>query len=445
MDLVRACLARIERFQPELCAFTTVDAEGALAQARAAEEEIGRGRWRGPLHGIPIALKDLIDVAGEPTTGGSAVFDGRVPPHDADVTARLRAAGAVFLGKLNLHELAYGASSVGGRFGTVRNVWRQELTAGGSSSGSATAVAAGLCFGAVGSDTGGSIRQPAAFANVVGFKPGYGRVSLRGVIPLSAYNDHVGPMTRTALDAAHMLRAMAGYDPDDPTSVDRPVPDYAAALEDAVTGKARRPRLGVARAHFFETLDPVMAPVLEAALRALAEVTASPRDVAVPAYLDNTVFRAEIWAFHRGRVATMPERFLPDTLRRIRTGEDIDAPTYIAKRREMDELRRSAIKVFDEVDLFVTPTSAAQAFDISDPRLDFDALRAAELGTLRNTRPFNALGWPALTIPCGFTADGLPVGLQIVGPPGGEDAVLALAHAYQQRTDWHERRPPLGR
>lgn len=436
VDLARACLERIERLDGELNAFITVTGERALADAGSAEREIAAGRWRGPLHGVPIALKDLIDTEGVRTTGASGVFEDRVPERDAHVTARLRAAGAVVLGKLNLHELAYGASSRVSRFGPVQNPWSPGHTAGGSSSGSAVAVATGMCYGAVGSDTGGSIRQPAAFANVVGLKPTYGLVSTRGVIPLSAYNDHVGPMTRTALDAALMLQVMAGYDPGDVTSAELAVPDYAEAL-----GSVEGVRLGIPRAHFHEGVDAEIADALARALDVLGGLTASRREVSVPAYLDGTVFRAEIWAYHREMVARAPERYQPDTLRRIRAGEEVDAPTYIARRREMDELRRSARRVFDEVDLLIVPTSAAPPFAVAP--YGFEELRAAELATLRNTRPFNALGWPAASVPCGFSAAGLPIGMQIVGPPGGDAGVLALAHAFQQRTDWHERRPPL--
>ena len=438
VELTHACLARIDRHQPALNAFITVTGDEALAQARRAESEIRRGRWLGPLHGIPIALKDLVDTAGVLTSGGSGVFADRIPQRDAEVTRRLREAGAIFLGKLNLHELAYGASSVVGAYGSVRNPWSPNLSAGGSSSGSAVALAAGMCFGAIGSDTGGSIRQPAAFANVVGLKPTYGRVSLRGVIALSTYNDHVGPMTRTVLDAALMLQAIAGYDPEDVTSLELAVPDYAAAL-----GSTAAFRLGVARAHFFEGMDAEVGAALARALDVLAELTASQREVPVPAYNDNTVFRAEIYAYHRERVRTMPERFQPDTLRRIQGGADVDAPTFIGKRRELDELRRRGRALFDDVDLLVTPTSAALPFDVSGPPLGFDELRAAELSTLRNTRPFNALGLPALSVPCGASASGQPIGMQIVGPPGGEARVLALAHAYELRTGWHTRWPPI--
>ena len=436
--LTEACLARIERHGPALNAFITVTADGALARAREAEREVARGAWRGPLHGIPIALKDLIDTQGVRTTAASGVLEDRIPERDAPVARRLADAGAVMLGKLNMHEFAYGGSSVVSRFGPVLNPWSAAHTPGGSSSGSSVAVAAGLCYGAVGSDTGGSIRQPAAFGNIVGLKPTYGLVSIRGVIPLSVYNDHVGPMTRTVLDAALMLQVMAGYDAEDVTSVALAVPEYAAAL-----GPTVDLRLGVPRTHFQEQMDPDVKVALERALVVLSELTVLQREVEVPAYMDNTVFRAEIYAYHRETLARTPEKYQPDTLRRIMTGADVDAPAYIAKRREMDELRRSARRLFETVDLLIMPTSPVPAFPVAGLTRSFDELRAAELATLRNTRPFNALGWPAVSVPCGFTAAGLPIGMQIVGPPGGEAVVLALAHAYQQRTDWHERRPPL--
>src|SRR5688500_4434060 len=228
--LTEACLARVERHGRALNAFITVTADAALDRARAAEREVARGAWKGPLHGIPIALKDLIDTQGVRTTAASGVLEDRVPERDAPLTRRLKDAGAVLIGKLNMHEFAYGGSSVVSRFGPVQNPWSAAHTPGGSSSGSSVAVAAGLCYGAVGSDTGGSIRQPAAFGNIVGLKPTYGLVSTRGVIPLSTYNDHVGPMTRTVLDAALMLQAMAGYDPEEATSIALAIPDYAAAL-----------------------------------------------------------------------------------------------------------------------------------------------------------------------------------------------------------------------
>jgi aspartyl-tRNA(Asn)/glutamyl-tRNA(Gln) amidotransferase subunit A len=230
VELTQGCLKRIERLNPRLNAFITLTAESALAQARQAETEIQGGHWRGPLHGIPIALKDLFDTAGVPTTAASDLFKDRIPTQDGEVVRRLKDAGAVLLGKLNMHEFAYGGSSVNSYYGPVHNPWTLDHEAGGSSSGSAVAMAAGLCYGSVGSDTGGSIRQPSAYCGTVGLKPTYGRVSTRGVIPLSWLYDHVGPMTRTVADAAAMLQVLAGYDPDDANSADQPVPDYSASL-----------------------------------------------------------------------------------------------------------------------------------------------------------------------------------------------------------------------
>ena len=435
VELTRACLERIERVGPALNAFITVTADAALAEARAAESELARGRWRGPLHGIPIALKDVVDTGGVRTTAASGLFADRVPARDAEVARRLREAGAVCLGKLNMHEMAYGASSMVSRFGPVSNPWVGGYTSSGSSSGSAVAVAARLCYGAVGSDTGGSIRQPAAFCNVVGLKPTYGRVSLRGVIPLSFSNDHVGPMTRSALDAALMLQARAGYDPEDVTSIDLDVPDYAAGLT-----RTAAVRLGLPRAHFFEGLHADVEAALDAALAVLAEITSSQTEIQVPAHEDTTVFRAEIYAYHRETARRSPDLYQPDTLERIQSGADVDAPSYIEARRRIEELRRRAGGIFDGVDLLVTPTTVVPPFETSAAQTH-EELRALELVTLRNTRPFNALGLPAVSVPCGFTSGGLPIGLQITGPPGGEAGVLALGHAYQECTDWHRRRP----
>jgi len=436
VELTSACIERIERVDPALNTFITVTADAALAEARAAESELARGRWRGPLHGIPIALKDMVDTTGVRTTAASGLHAERVPVRDAEVVRRLRKAGAVCLGKLNMHELAYGASSVVSRFGPVSNPWGGGYTSGGSSSGAAVAVAARMCYGAVGSDTGGSIRQPAAFCNVVGLKPTYGRVSLRGVIPLSLSNDHVGPMTRSALDAALMLQVMAGYDPEDITSIDLDVPDYAAGL----TGTSGV-RLGLPRAHFFEGLHVDVEAALDAALAVLAEITVSQAEIQIPVHDDTTVFGAEIYASYGEAARRSPDLFQPDTLDRIRRGADVDASTYIEARRLIEELRRGASKIFDGVDLLVTPTTVVPPFETSLAQTH-EELRALELVTLRNTRPFNALGLPAVSVPCGVTSDGLPIGLQITGPAGGEEGVLAFGHAYQQRTDWHGRWPP---
>lgn len=437
VELTQACLGRIERFNPKLNAFITVTAESALTQAREAEAEIQRGHWRGPLHGIPIALKDLFDTEGVRTTAASGVFKNRIPTQDSEIVRRLKGAGAVLLGKLNMHEFAYGGSSVISYFGPVRNPWSPDHMAGGSSSGSAVAMAAGLCYGAVGSDTGGSIRQPSAYCGSVGLKPTYGRVSTRGVIPLSWLYDHAGPMTRSVADAAAMLQVLAGYDPEDSSSVDTPVPDYSAALRQNV-----RLRVGVPRAYFYEALHPDIENAMNAALSVIAKV-ASVQEIEMPASNDTTILRAEAYAYHYDSVKKNPELYQPETLKRIRSGEDVPTTAYIQARRQIDQYRRSIQKTFAAVDLLVTPTTPVPPFTISELLADMENLRTREILSLRNTRPFNILGLPAISVPCGFTRTGLPIGMQISGAPWAEANVLRLAHAYEQQTDWHTRRPKL--
>ena len=319
VELTEKCLARIEQLNPRLNAFITVTADSAMAQARQAEVEIRRGHWRGPLHGVPLALKDLIDTADVRTTAASSLFKDRVPAEDAEVVRRLKAAGAVLLGKQNLHEFAYGASSMVSYFGEVRNAWNPEYIVGGSSGGSATAVAAGLGYGAIGTDTAGSIREPAALCGVVGLKPTYGRVSARGVIPLSVSLDHVGPIARSVADAAIILQAIAGFDAGDKASVDVPVDDYLAGL-----GKNVKPlRIGVPRKFFFEDLDPDIASATTHALSGLAMLGAELHDIELPVPTDRTLQMAEAFAFHAEFITRSPELYQPETLRRIRTGANV--------------------------------------------------------------------------------------------------------------------------
>jgi aspartyl-tRNA(Asn)/glutamyl-tRNA(Gln) amidotransferase subunit A len=436
-ELTAACLERIQQLNPVLNAYITVTADQAIADAGFAEAEIMKGRWKGPLHGIPIGLKDLFDTARVRTTAASAFFADRVPTEDAEVVRRLKAAGAVIVGKQNMHEFAFGATSVPSHFGAVHNPWNRDYVAGGSSGGSAAAVAASLCYGALGSDTGGSIRQPASICSIVGLKPTYGRVSARGVIPLSWSLDHVGPMTRTVLDAAVLLQAIAGHDAQDPATVDRQVPTYTAMVNRGPSSL----RVGVPREYFFTTLDPDVAAAVDQALSVLAKLTAGVKDVAVPVSPDvNTiVMSAEAFAFHATRVREASQRFQPAVLGRLRVGEAVDATTYIQRRRDLDSMRRAAAGLFADVDLLVTPTMPVLPVRIAEARSD-------EAGTAlfaRNTRPFNAYGLPAISVPCGFAKNGLPIGLQIAGPPWEEESVLRLAHAYEQATDWHRRRPPL--
>jgi aspartyl-tRNA(Asn)/glutamyl-tRNA(Gln) amidotransferase subunit A len=436
LELTRACLASIEKLNPKLNSFITVLADSALAEARAAEEEIARGEWRGPLHGIPVALKDLIDTAGTRTTAGSGLYQNRVPTEDGEVVERLRRAGAVIVGKNNLHEFAYGGSSLVSFFGDVHNPWNAAHIAGGSSGGSAAAVTAGLCYAAIGTDTAGSIREPAALCGCVGIKPTYGRVSARGAIPLSWSLDHVGPLAATVADAAIVLQAIAGYDPRDVGSVNVPVIDYVSGLRETT----KKLRAGVPRKYFYDELDGEVRAAVEQALAVIKTLVADVRDVEIEVSSDRTVQAAESFAYHAGNVARTPELYQPETLRRIRSGENISAAEYILRRRELDEERRRAHNFFADVDLLVAPTMPIPAPAIADLKKNPGALRPAELVLLRNTRPFNVWGLPAISVPCGFTKSGLPIGLQIAGPHWREDLVLRLAHAYEQATEWRNRR-----
>jgi aspartyl-tRNA(Asn)/glutamyl-tRNA(Gln) amidotransferase subunit A len=431
VELTRACLDRIEKLNPVLNVFITVTAESALAEARAAEIEISRGEWRGPLHGIPIALKDLIDTAGTRTTAASALFEHRVPTEDAEVVRRLRQAGAVILGKNNLHEFAYGGSSLVSFFGDVHNPRNTGHIAGGSSGGSAAAVAAGLCYAAIGTDTAGSIREPAALCGCVGIKPTYGRVSARGVIPLSWSLDHVGPLAATVGDAAVVLQAIAGYDPLDVCSADFPASDYVSVLREG----AKTLRVGIPRTYFYDELDDEVRAGMEEALAVIGSLVAEIHDVQIEVTKDRTVQAAESYAYHADNVVRTPELYRAETLRRIRAGANSSAVEYIQRRRELDEARRRAQDFFAEVDLLVTPTTPIAAPAIADLKKDPDALRSAELTLLRNTRPFNVWGLPAISVPCGFTKSSLPIGLQIAGPQWREDLVLRLAQAYERATE----------
>jgi aspartyl-tRNA(Asn)/glutamyl-tRNA(Gln) amidotransferase subunit A len=435
VEITRACLEQIEKKNAELNAFITVLAESALEEAARAEREILGGGWRGPLHGIPIALKDLIDTAGVRTTAASALFQDRVPSADAEVVRRLREAGAVILGKNNLHEFAYGGSSLVSYFGEVRNPWDRERMAGGSSGGSAAAVVSGMACAAIGTDTAGSIREPAALCGCVGLKPTYGRVSSRGVIPLSPSLDHAGPLAPTVADAAIVLQTIAGYDARDVTSCDVPVADYASALRE----DARGLRVGVPRKYFFDNLDAEVAAAMEHALRAIETLVADVREIEIEVPTDRTLQAAESYAYHVKNLEKNADLYQAETLRRIRSGENISGTEYITRRQELDEARREIHAIFADVDVLVTPTTPMAAAPIADLKARPEELRPTELRLLRNTRPFNVWGLPAISLPCGFTQSGLPIGLQIAGPQWREDLVLRVAHAYEQATAWRKR------
>ena len=420
VELTKQCLERIEKLNSTLNAFITVTSQSALEQARTAEKEMLRGHWRGPLHGIPLALKDLIDTASVRTTAASALFKDRIPAEDAEVVRRLKNAGAILLGKNNLHEFAYGGSSMISYYGEVHNPWDPACIAGGSSGGSAASVTAGLVYGAIGTDTAGSVREPAALCGIVGLKPTYGRVSARGVIPLSLSLDHIGPIARTVSDAAVMLQAIAGCDPGDTNSADMPVPDYLAALRE----ESKQAKIGVPRKFFYEDLDPEVASAVEQALGIIKTLGGDLSEIELDVPTDRKLQTAEAYAYHAEFVSRSPEKYLPETLRRIRKGEDITSEEVEQRRRELQKIRGKIKHVFEDVDFLVTPTTPVPAPAIAELKQNPDLLRPREMLLLRNTRPANVWGLPAISVPCGSTSAGLPIGLQIIGPHWREDAVL---------------------
>jgi aspartyl-tRNA(Asn)/glutamyl-tRNA(Gln) amidotransferase subunit A len=431
VDLTRACLDRIDRLNPLLNAFITVARDQALSAARKCEERHAAGDWRGPLDGIPIALKDNIDTAGIRSTGASAVFENRVPTEDAEVARRLSEAGAILLGKLNLHEFAYGGSSTVSHFGTMRNPWNPDHVTGGSSGGPGAAVAADLCFAALGTDTAGSVRGPAAHCGIVGLKPTYGRVSTRGVMTLSWTLDHVGPLTKTVEDTAMVLGVIAGYDPLEPTTVERDVPDYGATLGSSTAHL----RLGLPRSPFFENLDPEVEAAIGRAIDLVEGMTARTRDVTLPPTpTPATIWDAEASAWHEEWFEASPDLYQPSTRATLERAAAQSAPDYAEARREVDLLRRGIVEVFDDVDLLVLPTMKAPAEPI-------EGRGGPPRGN--NNVAFDVFGLPAISIPCGFSRAGLPIGLQIVGAPFAEETVLQLAHAYEQSTGWYRRNPDM--
>ncbi len=447
VEVVRAHLERVTALDGTLKSFITVCAETALDAARQAEGELVAGRARGPLHGVPIGLKDLYNTAGVRTTGGSRILADAVPAEDATVVARLKAAGAIVLGKLNMHEFAYGPEGLNDHYGHARNPWDASATriAGGSSSGSGVAVAAGLLPAALGSDTGGSIRIPASLCGITGLKPTYGRASRAGVLPLSWSLDHVGPMTRTAADCALMLGPMAGYDPADPTTSVLPVPDYCHAL----TGDVKGLRVGVLRRFFLEAAGPEVRQAVERAAKTLESLGAVVDEVELPSVADVAaasfaIVGAEALAYHAEWLRTRPADYQPDVGQRLRMGAFITGLQYVRGQQARALVGAEVDGALARRDVLLAPTTPLAATVLGETETTLgDGPADVRAALIRLTRPFNFSGHPACSLPCGFTAAGLPIGLQLVGRPFDEATVLRTADAYQRATDWHTRRPPL--
>ncbi|HEX6546856.1 MAG TPA: amidase [Bryobacteraceae bacterium] len=434
-ELTKLCLTRIKKLDKKLNTFITLTEESALVQARECDRSRPRRGEVNPLYGIPIALKDNIDTAGVRTTAGSQVFQHRIPTEDAEVVSRLKTAGAVLLGKLNLDEFAFEGTGTTSYFGPVHNPWNREHITGGSSAGPAAALAAGFCYGSVGSDDGGSVRIPAAYCGITGFKTSYGRVSTRGVIP-SAYSlDTIGPMTRSVEDAALMLQVLAGFDPDDSITPNAPVPAYGAALYSSISGL----RVGIPRDYFFEGSNSDVSAAVETAIDVIRPKVREVRDVVLPrfAFVKNGSYNVELLHYQAQFFYKTPELYHPWSRRELTEIESVTAINYVETLKRLRECRRDIRKVFQQVDILLLPTKRDVAPTIK-ATIDETYTRPPS-----NTSAFNRFWTPALSVPCGFSREGLPIGLQIVGPSFAESRVLAVGYAYQQATDWHKRRPML--
>ena len=441
VELTQSFLDRIEATDDRLHSFLIVLKEQALDDARLAEAEIRRGDYKGPLHGIPFALKDLYDTAGITTTSGSKVDIDRVPTEDATTTARLKAAGGILLGKLTMHEFALGGPDFTTPFPPARNPWNLAHITGGSSSGSGAAVASGQAMAALGSCTGGSIRGPASLCGIVGLKATYGRVSRAGVVTLSWSQDHCGPMTWTVEDTAYMMQALAGYDPKDPTTSTAPVPDYSLSLREDIKGLT----IGVPRHFFFaphESVNPEVVATVEKGLKVLEGLGANLQEVTIPSLeyvraANSVIMLSEAFAYHEKNLQTRPHDFGEMVRARFRIGGLFSASDYVQSQRIRKVVNRECAEVLQRVDVLVTPT-------MTQPAAAFEGYDATSNITGRSfTAPFNLTGLPAISVPCGFTASGLPVGMQIAGKPFDEPGVIRAAYAYQQEARWFEQRPSI--
>lgn len=441
VELTRAHLERIERLDRRINSYITVTADAAGDAALAAEAALGRSipGMLGPLHGLPLGLKDLLDLAGVRTTAGSRFFTEHLPAEDADAVQKIKAAGAVILGKHNMHEIALGLTTVNPHFGACRNPWAPDRIVGGSSGGSAAALAARLCLGALGSDTGGSIRVPAALCGIVGLKPTRGRVSLSGTVPLSWNLDHIGPMARRVRDVALILQVIAGYDPADPYSVNVPVPDYLVGIERGIRGR----RIALLAGEYFSVTDTEVRTAVDRAAGVVEDLGAHVEPVDVPelhtaALSNGRMTTADAAAFHFERLRDHAQDFGADVRSRLQAGADLPLRDYIEARRFQAEARRRFTLLFEKYDLLMLPTTATPAPLIEGP----DAIEMARLLT-RYTAPFNLTGLPALSLPCGFTAAGLPIGLQLVAAAWEEAALLRAANAYEEAVGIYQAKPVL--
>lgn len=442
VDVVQASLDRITKLDPTLNSFLDVWDESALEEAQAARQAIASGGYLGPLHGIPVGLKDLIDVDGRETTGGSAVLAGNMAEADSSVAARLKAAGAILIGKMNLVEFAFGATGLNAHTGDVKNPWDTERITAGSSSGSAAAVAAGMIPVALGSDTGGSIRMPASLCGIAGLKPTYGRVSRAGVLDLSWSMDHVGPMTRTTEDCGLLMNVLAGYDPNDPASSHQPVPDFTSNLYRGLEGM----KIGVPTHYFFDDfVDPEISIAVHNAVELIANNGVEVVEISMPwvskgRAINLGIIRSEAVSVHENWLADRADKYTPAVRARIQSGYNVAAIDYVRAQRARQWFNHQMAESMKGVDVLITPSVPIATPTIAEcsPAPGKPA-GGNELAWF--TGVFDTTGQPSHSIPCGFTENGLPIGMMITGHPFDEMTVLRVSHAYEQLTDWHQRPP----
>jgi aspartyl-tRNA(Asn)/glutamyl-tRNA(Gln) amidotransferase subunit A len=447
VEVVKVHLARIDALEPTLNSFITLMADQAMEDAREAEQEIGAGRYRGPLHGIPLGLKDLFYVRGFRNTSGSKVFDRFVPDFDSTITSKLKEAGAILLGKLNLHQLAYGTTGENPDYGPTRNPWNPERITGGSSGGSGSAAASGECPISLGTDTGGSIRIPSALCGLAGLKPTYGRLSRYGITVLSWSQDHPGPMARRVEDCALVMNAVAGYDPMDPSSANVSVPDFTQALTCDIRGL----RVGVPKEIFEDPIDSEVEDSVRNAIDLLGKLGARVREISWPMYhsskaFSSTLLMAEAAAYHSKLLEKHRLQIDFQVRLRLDAGFFISGVDYLQTQQARRLFCQQSSDLFKEVDLLAGPTVPVTACRIGTTEVTLGKTRMGVIPALTQyTRPFNLNGFPAITVPCGFSKEGLPIGLQLGGRPFDEKTVLCAAHAYEQATVWHQRRPMISK
>jgi aspartyl-tRNA(Asn)/glutamyl-tRNA(Gln) amidotransferase subunit A len=444
VEVVKAHLARVEALEPALNSFITLLPEQAMEEARVAEREIQSGQYRGPLHGIPIGLKDLFYVKGVRNTSGSKIFDHFIPDYDSTLALKLKEAGVILLGKLNLHQFAYGPTGENPDYGNMHNPWDLGRITGGSSGGSGSATASGQCTLAMGTDTGGSIRIPSALCGLVGLKPTYGRLSRYGMTVLSWSQDHPGPMGRIVEDCALVMNAVAGYDPRDPSSAHRLIPDFTQSLTEDIKGL----RVGVPKEPFEDPIDSEVEHFVRNAIELLVKLGATVYEISWPLYheskaISSTILMAEATAYHSQLMKQQDFRLDPKVRLRLEAGLLISAVDYLQAQRARRLFYQQSCDLFKKVDLLAGPTVPITACNIGTEEVQIGITHMGVIPALtQHTRPYNLNGFPAITVPCGFSKNGLPIGFQLAGKPFDEETVLRAAFAYEQATEWHQRKPP---